>query len=87
VSIRTKQRVPLIGARHREQLAKSLGAADLVLPDEDLATTEEAIPAGDRYPARQRPRSTASDRAVPGTSSIEHLRENLAAARLQFLPK
>lgn len=46
--------VPLIGARHREQLAESLGAADLVLSDEDLATIEEAIPAGDRYPHRQR---------------------------------
>jgi aryl-alcohol dehydrogenase-like predicted oxidoreductase len=49
--------VTLIGARHREQLAESLGAVDLVLSDEDLAAIEEAIPAGaaagDRYPAQQ----------------------------------
>jgi aryl-alcohol dehydrogenase-like predicted oxidoreductase len=53
VSSRGNDVVPLIGARHREQLAESLGAADLVLSDEDLAAIEEAIPAGDRYPAQQ----------------------------------
>lgn len=49
--------VPVIGARNREQLAESLGAADLVLSSEDLAAIEEAIPigavSGDRYPAQQ----------------------------------
>jgi aryl-alcohol dehydrogenase-like predicted oxidoreductase len=48
--------VPLIGARHREQLAESLGAAALVLSGKDLEAIEQAIPAGaaagDRYPAQ-----------------------------------
>jgi aryl-alcohol dehydrogenase-like predicted oxidoreductase len=57
VASRGEDVVPLIGARHREQLAESLGSADLVLSDEDLASIEAAIPAGatsgDRYPMQQ----------------------------------
>ncbi|TDC45674.1 aldo/keto reductase [Jiangella ureilytica] len=47
--------VPLVGARTRERLAESLGAAELVLDDADLARIEQAVPAGaaagDRYAA------------------------------------
>jgi hypothetical protein len=73
-------------ARHREQLAESLGAA-VVLSDEDPATIEKATPPATSSLPGRGPRSTASDRAVPGTSSIEHLRENLAAARLKIPSK
>jgi aryl-alcohol dehydrogenase-like predicted oxidoreductase len=53
-----KQRiVPVIGARTRAQLAESLGALDVRLSAEDLATIEEAVPAsavaGTRYDAHQ----------------------------------
>jgi aryl-alcohol dehydrogenase-like predicted oxidoreductase len=46
VASRGEDSVPVIGARHREQLAESLGAADLALSAEDLAAIEAAIPAG-----------------------------------------
>lgn len=46
--------VPLIGARRRDRLSESLGAADVRLGDADLAAIEAAIPrgaaAGTRYP-------------------------------------
>ncbi|WP_445376314.1 aldo/keto reductase [Niveispirillum fermenti] len=46
--------VPLVGARRRDRLAESLGAASLVLSAAELAAIEAAIPpgaaAGDRYP-------------------------------------
>ena len=49
--------VPLVGARRRERLAESLGAADLLLSAEDLAAIEAAVPAnaaaGTRYDAGQ----------------------------------
>jgi aryl-alcohol dehydrogenase-like predicted oxidoreductase len=49
--------VPLIGPRQRQQLTELLGAADLVLSEQDLTAIEEAIPlgaaSGDRYPAQQ----------------------------------
>jgi aryl-alcohol dehydrogenase-like predicted oxidoreductase len=49
--------VPLVGARRRERLTESLGAADLVLSGEDLAAIEAAAPAGaaagTRYDAGQ----------------------------------
>lgn len=49
--------VPLVGARKRPQLAESLGALELSLTQEDLATLEEAVPkdsvAGGRYPEAQ----------------------------------
>lgn len=49
--------MPLIGARNREQLAESLGAAELALSGEHLSAIEQAIPrgagAGGRYPAQQ----------------------------------
>jgi aryl-alcohol dehydrogenase-like predicted oxidoreductase len=49
--------VPLIGARRRDRLSEALGALDLDLSDEDLATIERAVPAdraaGDRYDPRQ----------------------------------
>jgi aryl-alcohol dehydrogenase-like predicted oxidoreductase len=49
--------VPLIGARTRERLTEALGAFQVDLSDEDLASIEQAMPAeaavGDRYPAAQ----------------------------------
>ena len=49
--------VPLIGARTRVRLTESLGALDVRLSAQDLATIERAIPAdaaaGDRYAAAQ----------------------------------
>ncbi|SMC26595.1 Predicted oxidoreductase [Andreprevotia lacus DSM 23236] len=49
--------VPLIGARRRERLAESLGAATLQLSATDLARIEAAVPAGaaagERYMAQQ----------------------------------
>lgn len=49
--------VPLVGARHRDRLAESLGAADLSLSPADLRAIEQAIPkdaaAGDRYAAQE----------------------------------
>jgi aryl-alcohol dehydrogenase-like predicted oxidoreductase len=38
--------VPLVGARRRERLAESLGAAEVTLDADDLARIEKAIPAG-----------------------------------------
>ncbi len=47
--------VPLIGARRRDQLAESLGAAEVTLDADDIAAIERAVPkgtaAGTRYPA------------------------------------
>jgi aryl-alcohol dehydrogenase-like predicted oxidoreductase len=49
--------VPLVGARTRERLAESLGAAELELSGEELARIETAVPpgaaAGERYDAQQ----------------------------------
>jgi aryl-alcohol dehydrogenase-like predicted oxidoreductase len=49
--------VPLVGARRRERLTESLGAADVVLTGADLAEIEAAVPAdaaaGTRYDAGQ----------------------------------
>jgi aryl-alcohol dehydrogenase-like predicted oxidoreductase len=49
--------VPLVGARRRERLTESLGAAGLVLSAADLAAIEAAVPAnaaaGTRYDAGQ----------------------------------
>jgi aryl-alcohol dehydrogenase-like predicted oxidoreductase len=49
--------VPLVGARTRDRLAESLGAVDVQLTAEQLATIEDAVPngaaAGDRYDAAQ----------------------------------
>jgi len=49
--------VPVLGARRREQLAETLGAADVELDAETLAEIERAIPpgsaAGERYAAPQ----------------------------------
>jgi aryl-alcohol dehydrogenase-like predicted oxidoreductase len=49
--------VPLIGARRRDRLAEALGALDVTLTAEDLATIERIVPkgsaAGERYPAAQ----------------------------------
>ncbi|MFD0319104.1 aldo/keto reductase [Streptomyces flavalbus] len=47
--------VPLVGARRRDRLAESLGAADVTLDAETLAEIEKAVPvgaaAGERYAA------------------------------------
>ena len=47
--------IPLIGARRRDQLAESLGAATVKLGADDIAAIERAVPkgaaAGARYPA------------------------------------
>jgi hypothetical protein len=49
--------VPLIGARTRERLMESLGAADVELSDEHLDAIEAAVPkgapAGERHDAVQ----------------------------------
>jgi aryl-alcohol dehydrogenase-like predicted oxidoreductase len=49
--------VPLVGARTRQRLAESLGAADVELTDAQRAAIESAVPkgaaAGDRYDASQ----------------------------------
>jgi aryl-alcohol dehydrogenase-like predicted oxidoreductase len=49
--------VPLVGARTRERLAESLGAADVTLTDDQLAAIEQAMPtdqvAGSRYAEAQ----------------------------------
>jgi aryl-alcohol dehydrogenase-like predicted oxidoreductase len=49
--------VPLIGARRRDRLTEALGALELDLRADDLATIENAVPAeaaaGDRYDERQ----------------------------------
>ena len=49
--------VPLVGARRRDRLAESLGALDLALSADDLATIERAVPpgaaAGERYAPQQ----------------------------------
>jgi aryl-alcohol dehydrogenase-like predicted oxidoreductase len=49
--------VPLVGARRRDRLAEALGALELELGADDLATIERAVPAGaaagDRYGAEQ----------------------------------
>jgi aryl-alcohol dehydrogenase-like predicted oxidoreductase len=48
--------VPLVGARRRDRLDEALGALDLHLSSDDLATIERAVPAdqaaGDRYDER-----------------------------------
>ncbi|MBL8689422.1 MAG: aldo/keto reductase [Rhodospirillaceae bacterium] len=47
--------VPLVGARRRDRLAESVGAASVMLSPADIAAIERAVPknaaAGDRYPA------------------------------------
>jgi aryl-alcohol dehydrogenase-like predicted oxidoreductase len=49
--------VPVVGARTRERLAESLGAAEVTLSDDQLAAIEAAMPveqvAGTRYAAEQ----------------------------------
>jgi aryl-alcohol dehydrogenase-like predicted oxidoreductase len=49
--------VPVVGARTRERLAESLGAADVALTSDQLAAIEAAVPAdqvaGTRYAAEQ----------------------------------
>jgi aryl-alcohol dehydrogenase-like predicted oxidoreductase len=49
--------VPLVGARRRDRLAEALGALTLDLTSNDLASIENAVPAGaaagDRYDERQ----------------------------------
>jgi len=49
--------IPLVGARTRTRLTEALGAATLVLTDEDRSRIEAAIPpgsaAGTRYEERQ----------------------------------
>jgi aryl-alcohol dehydrogenase-like predicted oxidoreductase len=49
--------VPLVGARRRERLDEALGALDVTLTDDDLATIDAAVPPGaaqgDRYAPSQ----------------------------------
>ncbi len=49
--------VPVIGARRRDRLEEALGAIDMRLTAEDLASIEDAVPsgsvAGERYASRQ----------------------------------
>jgi aryl-alcohol dehydrogenase-like predicted oxidoreductase len=57
VASRGEDIVPVVGARTRERLAESLGAADVTLSDEQLAAIEAAMPvdqvAGSRYAEEQ----------------------------------
>ncbi len=57
VSSRGDDIVPIVGARTRERLAETLGAADVALSNEQLAAIEAAMPtaqvAGTRYAERQ----------------------------------
>ena len=45
--------IPIIGARHRQSLAESLAALDVILSPDDLLAIERALPegiaAGSRY--------------------------------------
>jgi aryl-alcohol dehydrogenase-like predicted oxidoreductase len=52
--------VPLIGARRREQLAESLGAAQLRIRAEDLAAIEQAVPKGAATGERYAPQGMAT---------------------------
>jgi aryl-alcohol dehydrogenase-like predicted oxidoreductase len=49
--------VPLVGARGRDRLNEALGALDLALTAEDLASLADAVPtdavSGERYPVDQ----------------------------------
>jgi len=57
VAAQGKDILPLVGARRRDQLAESLGALNVKLTKDDLATLSRTIPrdaaAGERYPAAQ----------------------------------
>jgi pyridoxine 4-dehydrogenase len=57
VAAQGKDIVPLVGARRRDRLSEALGALDVSLSKEDLASLEHAVPAnaaaGARYPAAQ----------------------------------
>jgi aryl-alcohol dehydrogenase-like predicted oxidoreductase len=54
---RGKDIVPIIGARHRQSLAESLAALDVILSPEDLLAIEKGLPngttAGSRYAEAQ----------------------------------
>jgi hypothetical protein len=62
--------VPLVGARRRDQLAEALGATELRLTGDDLASIERAVPpgaaAGDRYHA---PQMASLDSELGGTTA------------------
>ena len=49
--------VSLVGARRRDRLAEALGALNVRLSKDDVASIEKAVPpdsaAGERYPAQQ----------------------------------
>jgi aryl-alcohol dehydrogenase-like predicted oxidoreductase len=57
VAAQGKDIVPLVGARRRDRLAEALGALDVSLSSENLASLARAVPAnaaaGDRYPAAE----------------------------------
>ena len=57
VAAQGKDIVPLVGARRRDRLAEALGALDVSLSSENLASLTRAVPAnaavGDRYPAAE----------------------------------
>jgi len=57
VAAQGKDIVPLVGARRRDRLAEAVGALDVSLSSENLASLTRAVPAnaaaGDRYPAAE----------------------------------
>jgi aryl-alcohol dehydrogenase-like predicted oxidoreductase len=57
VAAQGKDIVPLVGARRRDRLQEALGALEVSLSEQDLATIEAAVPknsaAGERYAAAQ----------------------------------
>src|SRR5215813_6082477 len=52
-----KDIIPLVGARRRDRLREALGALDVSLSSENIASLTRAVPAnaaaGDRYPAAE----------------------------------
>jgi aryl-alcohol dehydrogenase-like predicted oxidoreductase len=65
--------VPLVGARNRDRLAESLGALELELSANDLATIERAVPPG----------AAAGERYNPsGMASLDSQRDRSASSRL-----
>jgi aryl-alcohol dehydrogenase-like predicted oxidoreductase len=51
--------IPLIGTKRRDRLAEALGAFDLTLSDDELATVEAAVPAGQVAGGRYDPAAMA----------------------------
>lgn len=62
--------VPLVGARRRDRLDEALGALELELSAEDLATIERAVPAGAAAGERYAPQQMAMLDSERGTPAV-----------------